>query len=267
MKIYAIFIGLVILLAGFTGCKQVSTQGNGELITREIHMNDFNKIVLYGLDMTFNYEQKADTAPYLKLTIDNNLYDLLKIETKENTLIIAPKEKQNNLRPTQFIVNAHSSCLEEIKMAGSVEFNVNSVLSGTNLYSEMAGSCRLNLNSSTTVEKLKTQTAGNGSFRALYLRCSEFTSKTVGKSNIYLGGQINSASFDIAGKGTIKALDCTINDFAIKVAGKGNIEATINRKAAIQAAGSLTLKYKKGPSSSFSISKQIAGNATIVELN
>ena len=100
-----IFCIQMIAVCGFAADKRIDGNGNPE--TREIKISDYDEITFVG-SADFEYEQ-SDKAPYLSVTIDENLFDYLVTEVEGGTLKIYPKSIKkgfnNNsydLRPTVY---------------------------------------------------------------------------------------------------------------------------------------------------------------------
>lgn len=261
MRIKDIIV-ILILVAGFTNCAQIKINGDGNLTTKEIKVSDFHEIKLYGNSLEFNYEQKKDTSPYMQITIDNNLFDLLDIRSEGKTLIIEPKNKNEQLLPTRFLVKANSTDLTKIKKAGDGNFSVNSPLTTSTLEIDIAGSVLVHLKDTATVNEIKLDMAGSGTFQALHLHIHTLRCKTAGSNKIYLGGQANKSSFHMAGLGNIKALAFTSKYLSCQIAGNGDIKATVIDKIDLKVAGNLTITYKGNPT----INKKIAGNYRAIQV-
>ena len=70
-KVSLLIACLLITLTGFAFTNE-KVEGNGNIITKEISISDYNEISTVGV-MEFVYEQ-SDAAPYLKIMIDENLF-------------------------------------------------------------------------------------------------------------------------------------------------------------------------------------------------
>ena len=82
-----IFCIQMIAVCGFAADRRIDGNGNPE--TREIKISDYDEITFVG-SADFEYEQ-SDKAPYLSVTIDENLFDYLVTEVEGGTLKIYPK--------------------------------------------------------------------------------------------------------------------------------------------------------------------------------
>ena len=120
-----IFCIQMIAVCGFAADRRIDGNGNPE--TREIKISDYDEITFVG-SADFEYEQ-SDKAPYLSVTIDENLFDYLVTEVEGGTLKIYPKSIKkgfnNNsydLRPTVYKIKSNSKELKELNTVGSGSF-------------------------------------------------------------------------------------------------------------------------------------------------
>jgi hypothetical protein len=75
-----------------------------------------------------------------------------------------------------------------------------------------------------------------------------------------LGGRIASASFEIAGSGTVHAFDLQTENVKCNIAGSGNLEISANSSIRADIAGSGKVKYRGNPSQ---IDMDAAGSGSI----
>ena len=134
-KVSLLIACLLTTLTGFAFTNE-KVEGNGNIITQEISISDYNEISTVGV-MEFVYEQ-SDAAPYLKIMIDENLFPLLKAQVDGKELIIGPKKiKENsrngnsyNLQPTKFKVITNSREIKELNVVSSGDFIIASPING-----------------------------------------------------------------------------------------------------------------------------------------
>ncbi len=159
-KVSLLIACLLITLTGFAFTNE-KVEGNGNIITKEISISDYNEISTVGV-MEFVYEQ-SDAAPYLKIMIDENLFPLLRVQVDGKELIIGPKKiKENsrngnsyNLQPTKFKVITNSREIKELNVVSSGDFIIASPINIGKLEINMAGSGNILL------EKKVRKQAGN----------------------------------------------------------------------------------------------------------
>ena len=78
----------IIMLLGllFTAQAADHVKGNGKLSSKKITIDDYNSIKIDGV-IDFNYEQ-SDAAPYIEVTVDENLHEYVNINIKDRELSV-----------------------------------------------------------------------------------------------------------------------------------------------------------------------------------
>ncbi|MDH6357910.1 head GIN domain-containing protein [Parabacteroides sp. PF5-9] len=240
-------------------------KGDGNLVTHQISIDDYNKIGAFSSSMKINYV-RSDEAPFLEVTTDQNIYEKYDfIIEHDNQLSIKPKKeyRQNNFRPTEFNVTTNSRQLIEIIIAGSIEFVTNSSLSGDGLKFEVAGSGSIYFNDTVIGDKVKMNIAGNGEIHAVHLVSREFHSEIAGSGKLNLAGQADRASYNIAGSGEVRGFDFITNDIKGEIAGSGDLEIYANNSIKVDIAGSGEIKYKGDPEEP---SIKVAGSGSVTKV-
>ena len=74
------------------GFAQNTIKGDGNIITKEISISDYDEISYVG-KVNIKYEQ-SNASPFFKITIDENILPHLDIKIKGKTLIIQPKNEK-----------------------------------------------------------------------------------------------------------------------------------------------------------------------------
>ena len=97
-----IFCIQMIAVCGFAADRRIDGNGNPE--TREIKISDYDEITFVG-SADFEYEQ-SDKAPYLSVTIDENLFDYLVTEVEGGTLKIYPKSIKKGFNNNSYDLKA-----------------------------------------------------------------------------------------------------------------------------------------------------------------
>lgn len=216
-KVSLLIACLLTTLTGFAFTNE-KVEGNGNIITKEISISDYNEISTVGV-MEFVYEQ-SDAAPYLKIMIDENLFPLLKAQVDGKELIIGPKKiKKNsrngnsyNLQPTKFKVITNSREIKELNVVSSGDFIIASPIN---------------------IGKLEINMAGSG--------------------YIQIAGKADRAEYNLAASGNIKAYECVTGKTECNIAGSGNIQTHTRNQLEANIVGSGNVYYKGNPTTSKSI--------------
>lgn len=93
------FILVLILIAGLLcSCHINKVSGDGNVVSKEIPIKDYDEIQIEGENVDFKYMQ-SDDVPYLKVETDQNIMDLLDINTDSKVLVVRPKNRHTGTTP------------------------------------------------------------------------------------------------------------------------------------------------------------------------
>jgi len=246
-----------------TSCSNPIIKGNGEIITQEINIQDYDALEVEGGRIILNYSQKTSDS-YFSITTDENILEKYYIRVEGKTLKVKPKEeyRRANFQPTQFNILTHSTELTRMGIAGNGEANINETLHTDNLKIEIAGSGTVNLNDSVFMTEVKTNIAGSANLNAPALIGTTFRGEIAGSGKLYLGGMVENSSYNVAGSGKVFAFDLETANTKCEIAGSGNMEVTVSNSLNVNIAGSGSIRYKGEPE----ISKSIAGSGSIKQV-
>ena len=242
-KVLLLIASLLTTLTGFA-ITEKTVDGNGNVITKEISISDYNEISTVGV-MEFVYEQ-SDAAPYLKVTIDENLFPLLKINVEGKELKVGPKRINEssrngntyNLNPTTFKVVTNSREIKELNVVSSGDFIIASPIN---------------------ISKLEINMAGSGNIIAKDIQLDNLSCSLASSGEIEVIGTVDRASFNVAGSGEIKAFDCQARKAECNIASSGEISVYATQILDANIVGSGEIHYKGDPE----ISKSIMGSGSI----
>ena len=85
------------------GFAQNTIKGDGNIITKEISISDYDEISYVG-KVNIEYEQ-SNASPFFKITIDENILPHLDIKIKGKTLIIQPKDEKKYFNGNSYGLN------------------------------------------------------------------------------------------------------------------------------------------------------------------
>lgn len=267
-KVSLLIACLLITVAGFARTDK-TVEGNGNIITREISIGDYNEISTVGV-IEFVYEQ-SNAAPYLKITIDENLFPLLQAEVKGKELKVAPKRinenshygNSYNLQPTKFTVVTNSRELKVLNVVSSGDFIFASPMNLEKLEINMAGSGNVLLKKKTSGNKLVINLASSGSVIATDIDLRTTECNLAGSGTIQVAGEAERSEYNLAASGTIKAYDCITGKSECNIAGSGNIQVYAKNQLEANIVGSGNVHYKGNPT----ISKSIIGSGRLKKAN
>ena len=203
-------------------------EGNGKVVTRTIAITDYSKIAIAG-SMDVEYEESS-AAPFLSVTLDENLFEYIRTEVENAELKIGLKRESRNiglnLRPTVFKIKTNSRKLEKLSCAGSGTIKARN-LSASSLF-------EVNL-------------SGSGNVNIEQLLVKDLECNLSGSGNIRISGTTSKADYNLSGSGNIKAADCKAEHAEANVAGSGSIELHATSTLDAVSAGSGDVKYKGDP--------------------
>lgn len=257
----------MIAVSGFASGNKID--GNGNSITKEIKISDYDEITLVGT-ADFEYEQ-SDKAPYLSITLDENLFDYLIAKVEGKTLKIYPKPTKKghdngqsyDLQPTVFKIKSNSRELKELNTVGSGSFIVSKPMKINNTEVNMAGSGSVEFNALVEGNKMEFNLAGSGEISAKNLKLNGLSCSLASSGEISVGGTVDRVSYSVAGSGEIKAYGCKARKAECNVAGSGEAFVYADETLDANVAGSGEIHYKGNPE----VSKSIMGSGSINKAN
>ncbi|NDV78923.1 head GIN domain-containing protein [Dysgonomonas sp. 511] len=239
MKTFFFTISIMALVLATQSCNIQRVKGNGTIVEKEVAISDFDKMSFSG-GATIYYEQKKDEAPYLKIEIDENLFPLLEIESKGNSLSIGSGKESIN--PTKYNIYTNSKDLSEMKGSGSVKLFIKGALE---------------------TEKLAIKISGSGDVKIDSISARSLESRASGSSHIIVAGRVNSFGSTISGSGKTDAYDLLADTVKCKVSGSGKFFVHADSLLDVSISGSGKVNYKGKPE----IKKSISGSGKVIDNN
>lgn len=237
------FILVLILMAGLLcSCHINKVSGDGNVVSKEIPIKDYDEIQIEGENVDFKYMQ-SDDVPYLKVETDQNIMDLLDINTDSKVLVVRPKNRHTGINPTRFIVITNSTAPKEFKMAGGGNCDLGKGLNG---------------------KKLEIRFAGGGTIKADSIAITRLDCEIASSGTVSLSGKTEKMNIKSAGSSKIKAFGLETEELTCKAAGSTHIEITANKAISTKIAGSGTIRYKGNPNIK---EKSIIGSGSITKVD
>lgn len=250
-------------------------KGNGNIITKEIKVDSYDEIKIGqgihtdGVSFSkkhpsprFNYTQQQGKAG-LEITIDENLFPLLKIESRGNTLVIETN-KGNAISPTRLEMNGHSKELTRLRISGGMDFFLQSKLTGDNLEIHASGASDVYLNNPVRISNLcKITLSGASDLKASDLECDQIECRSSGSSDIKMSGKANTGDYRCSGSSDIKSYDFVVNSLNCSASGSSDIQTTVTDELNATSSGSSDIRYKGNPKTT----KRSSGSSDIDQVN
>lgn len=235
MKTILNTLGIILFISTFTSCSFNAIRGNGTIVNKEVPIEDYTAIRFSG-GASLIYEQKADTAPYLRIETDENIFPLLIVKSENGTLSIRSNE---NIHPSKYIVYTNSTGLELLKISGSLKAHLKEKL---------------------ITDEITIQASGSTTIEADHLECNSFTSSISGSGNITLAGKANKLNCSISGSGKLMAFPMVTDSVYCRVSGSGNFSVYATQYLNVSISGSGRVMYKGDPR----IDQSISGSGKVV---
>ena len=208
-------LAIIALLAGavlVSGCvfvriKDNGTQsagtrgtGNGIIAEKTFDIADFSRIKL---NVPADVEYSVAATPSMRVRLDENLMDLLRVSVDGETLTIGETGKMNRFKKLEIVLS--SSSLEKLDCNGAVDFKAEGIIRGE--------SFSLTCNGAADVE-----------IPSLDVRTADF--KVNGAGDIEVGlANAESVSLNISGAGDAKISGKT-ESVSIQINGTGDVDLT-----------------------------------------
>lgn len=252
----------IIMLLGLLFTVQAAdhVKGNGTLTTKKITIDDYNAIKIDGV-IDFNYEQ-SDAAPYIEVTVDENLHEYVNISIKDRELTVGFKGVKVD-HYTKFIIKTNSKWLKEVKASGNANFMVNSTLTGDEIKVKANTNCLVQLKELVKAGKLELDVSGSANMVANDLQADKLECSINGSGTITLKkGTAKEGEYSIVTSGEIMAFGVDVPELSCKMTGSGTMEVhpTNNLKANIVGKGNI--RYK-GPTA---VQQKVIGKGSVEEV-
>lgn len=265
-------VALIAFIFCITAANAETVVGNGRIITKEVSVAGYNKIHMGGNISSsrkmfskqkspgFFYTQGKDSP--LKITIDENLFPLLVIESQNNCLSIST-QKNVQIEPTQYKIEGSSKELVEIQTSGSLDFETQNAFKGENLKIRVSGSSDLVFAHPVRLTSGDFSVSGSGDITINDLTSQELTCMVSGSGDIDLKGKAEKAKFTVSGSGDISAFGFSPKQLDCSVSGSGDAKVYATERMNLSVSGSGEIEYK-GPAT---VQQSKTGSGSIQKKN
>lgn len=223
-----------------SGCSLFNiVKGDGNIVTHQIEIEEYDCIEMTAPSIVVNYSQ-TDQSAALKVTTDQNIYDMFNFQVCDKTLIISLKNehKDDHPFPTQFTLTTSSKSLRNVTLTGKNE---------------------LNLQDTVRIEKLKITITGRSKVHTTHLVGDTLYGIITGSGIYDLKGKVKEAHFQITGKGDVEAYGFQVDNLSCNITGLGDIQATVVNTLTATITGKGAITYQGEPA----VSKQINGLGSV----
>lgn len=250
----------MILLSLCVIAVEAKIKGNGKIITKEVRISDYKSLSVKGnfswannsfqfmnnkQGPVFNYSQKSGRSS-LTVTIDENLFSLLDINSSNGELSIRVEENKQ-IAPTRLEINSNSSQLEKLQISGSIDFNLQTPLTGKRLEIKSSGASDVYMQQRIQVDDCELTSSGASDTKFSNLNCKTIEVISSGASDVHLKGKADIGEFNVSGSSDINGYDFILKELSCKASGSSDIKTHVTDRLEARASGSSDIKYKGDP--------------------
>ena len=213
--------------------------GSGPVLTREFNVGSFSKLET---NIPGNVEFKyTDGEPSVTITTYENIFDEIKLDTRDSTLIVRIKKaKRYNIKQLDILIKSPE--LSSITLNGAGDFETEETLCGENLDISISGAADVDIfgigagKSNISIAgagdidiencltgELRIAIAGAGDVNIDNIDCSYATLSLAGAGDIDLNGVADRVDLAIAGVGDIDISDLEIKELNQEIKGVGSV--------------------------------------------
>lgn len=239
---YILLIAFGVML--FFSCRYIGgkrIRGNGNFVSRERSISDFNGVEAYG---SFDVTIIPSPTTSVKVETDENLHEFIETYVEHGDLQIRTRDGIN-LRPRNDI---------KITVSGP-EFTTISTHGSGNII----GKGELNTNDS----DVDLRVAGSGNVEVELSNARKVDSEIHGSGNIKVKGTSKAFEGGIYGSGNIRAGELRSEESKVEIAGSGNAEVFSSTKLDVHIMGSGEVRHR----GSGSVSTSIQGSGSVVKVD
>ncbi|MCC8155638.1 MAG: DUF2807 domain-containing protein [Tannerellaceae bacterium] len=244
MKTKGFFLLVCILITNMVSA-QVKVTGNGEIITREFDIIEYNKLSVNGF-FDVIYEQ-VDGEPYLEVTLDENLMPFVDVQIKDRQMTIRFKGIKVE-KITTGIIKTNSKWLREAKIAGNAGFKLMTPMKGDELVIKGHDNSLIELKNPLELGKLDLNISGSANIIVEELITENLDCNISGSGSMKLvKGQTKHAIYNIKNSGLIQAYGVEATEAIAKVMAGGTMEINVTDALNVQMLGNGIIRYKGSP--------------------
>ncbi len=216
---------LALCFAGASHAQWKRIRGNGNVVTIERSVGDYDAIALAGW---FDLELISGSEGEITLEGESNLLDYIKTEVKGGKLVIKT-QKGVNLKPSSWksgiLVVVPVESVNEVSLSGSGD-----ITSRTTLKSDT----------------FETRISGSGDI-VLDVEANSVEASMSGSGDMKLNGSAMDLDVQVSGSGDINAYGLKADNVKVSVSGSADVEVTANESISARVSGSGDISYRGNP--------------------
>ena len=228
-----LFSAIIGIFACCVSCTfPIMIKGNGNLITSEKTVSEFEKINISGsAEVRFHASQEYRAV----VTVDENLDEYVEVVTRGDRLYIGTKSGSYSF--TKYLVDVYCPALTGVSVSGSGSFKNTDKI---------------------TVSTFETSVSGSGRIEGI-IDCENFSSRISGSGKMIFAGNVKNAEIGISGSGKFEGDEFIVNDATVRISGSGKIDVHVTNNLKASISGSGKINYRGEPK----IESNISGSGSI----
>ncbi|MCL2175764.1 MAG: DUF2807 domain-containing protein [Treponema sp.] len=239
----AVLLAAVVISAVYVSCNGIPVKGNGNLVTFERTVLEFEKINS-SVDAEVRFH--AGKEYRIVITVDSNLEEYVEIETKNNVLNI--RTQNGSYLFTKFLVDVYCPVLKGVSISGSGSFSGNDKIIAASFEAIISGSG--SINGIIECDDYTVNISGSGKVN-VSITCNNLSADLSGSGNIIITGTGNNSNVRISGSGKFNGIDYKSNNVTARISGSGNMNIWAVESINAIISGSGSIKYRGTPKIDF----------------
>lgn len=200
-----------------------SIKGNGNVVTEDYNVRDFNRIEFSGVGELIVTVGERES---LSIRTDENLQEVMEIEVRGNTLHIGQRPNTSFYNPTELVFTVTVPELEALDLSGAGSVFIDD-LEGDSFSIDASGAADVEIND-IDVNSLTVEISGAGS------------------AIIY--GRADELDISISGAGDFSGYDLEAENAQIEISGAGSAEINASDEITGEISGAGNVAYRGNPS-------------------
>ena len=206
----------------------------------------FGTLVQYISRIIFTFNYKQSPAGQLTVTTDENVFPHLRFDVSNGDLQILAEEG-DKVYPTRLEVKGSSAELNEVNLAGKVDFTLTGDLRGEDLNINVAGGGSFVADGAVSIDGAELNVAGGGTLRLAQLSGKSVEANAAGGGEMTLKGMTEDGKYNVAGGGKIQADELKAEDVDANVAAGGKIYVYASSSLNASSVAGGRIYYKGNP--------------------
>jgi hypothetical protein len=202
--------------------------GNGNVETRNEKIGNFSRLDISG---NFHVILEPSDKPFVRLELDENLFDIVKVSEEGSTLRI--ETRLNILQARKKTITIGYKELDKMELSGAIKMVSDSTLRMESLNIQITGAGRLDFEIEAKTLKLDLSGASECDFR----------------------GKVDKLRIHLSGAGDFDARDLMANEVEVDLSGAGTARVYAREKLDVSISGVGSVRYRGEPE----IHKSVSG--------